>query len=123
MTNDTETVHEAWITKYLFTRGIFKVFNGEADNGVLTLNPGGRGIILYHRGEWHRSEAEAREQATKMIERKRKALARQMNDLDDLSRRMSDPMPLPNEPTSKKKKAKSSAENSLMGWAEIIKNS
>lgn len=88
--NDREYTTPVWITKYLFTRGIQQEMAFVFDDlpGMITvrLDGGLNGEQYFHGKDWHRSLAEAKAQAFKMITKKRATIAkqiRQLNKLDD----------------------------------------
>lgn len=81
-----------WITKYALTTGIHQAeFEGIFEcNGVVNENtacvkdsvcPYNR---LYHKGEWHKTEAEAKKKANEMRLKKIKSLEKQIEKLHKL---------------------------------------
>jgi hypothetical protein len=77
----------AWITKYLFTQGLYKV-EGEIDpemQSMLTVHTD-RYRTHFHANEWCKTEEEAKQQALKMIKAKRASIQKQISKIDALEK-------------------------------------
>ena len=78
---------DAWITKYLFTRGIIKA-RGRVSDGMLVADWEGalNDECYFHGKDWHRTETDAKTHALKMVAAKRKTIVKQVAALDELER-------------------------------------
>ena len=78
---------EAWITKYVLTQGMDRCVVETCGDDMVSV-VGAKYRTLYHKPDWHRTEAEANERVRKMIAAKRKSIAKQVARLDELERRL-----------------------------------
>lgn len=85
MSEKKRTRFSAFVTKYLFTKGIVAVtvedcFNTAPEMVANTT----QAQIYYHKGDWHHTRALAVEKALFMIAAQRKSLAKKLKHLDAL---------------------------------------
>lgn len=120
--NDTEVVPKAWITKYLFTQGLYCVTNGCIKHNIsstMLISGTSRAGMHYHGADWHRTEEAARERARKMIKAKKKILQKKIDALATLDARLQNPAPFPTVTNLKEAKASpevTKALKSLLDW-------
>lgn len=79
--NERKTL-TAWITKYLFTRGIFSTT--VEDCGDKMVKDTVTSMSYYHNNEWHRTREEAVKHAEKMRKRKIASLKRSIEKIKAL---------------------------------------
>ena len=76
-----------WITKYLFTTGIYKeevedCFHISKD--FVSKDRPGMPSQGFHRNDWHYTESEAIAHALEMIEKKKKSIQKQLDKINKL---------------------------------------
>lgn len=79
---------KVWITKYALSSGVVEaeLVSQDAHDGYVAVKwtRGMNGRATFHRGEWHRTESDARTRIVEMIAAKRKSLAKQATKLEKL---------------------------------------
>lgn len=76
------TLEKVWITKWALTRGILVAENVEcSDTGGSILVTQGRSSVRFVGRDWHQSEARAVLRVMEMVTEKRKATAKQLEQL------------------------------------------
>lgn len=88
--SDGPIIPKVWITKFLFTRGIYCVFNVE-DCGDRMISKRLDHTTYYHGTEWHLTREAAFAQAQKMISAKRHALQKSRQNLEALGHLLAEP--------------------------------
>lgn len=76
---------EAWITKYLLTKGIYKV-SAEKCRPEMIKELDSKWGNYFHGKEWHATEADAKAHAAVIIAAKRKSIARQIASIDKMEK-------------------------------------
>lgn len=80
---------KVWITKYLFTSGIFVVDVEIKDKMAVVRSKETLGVLVYYHGEgrdWHRTEASALARCKTLVDSKRKSLALASAKIDAIER-------------------------------------
>ncbi len=84
-----EKIIKAWVTKYLFTIGIVEMHGfiaAECPTMLVVKGEPGTMGAYYHGKDWHRSLAEAKVQAKKMIASKKKSIQKSLKKLAELEK-------------------------------------
>ncbi len=76
------TTFTAWITKYLFTQGIFSTTVEGCDDKMV--KEAGSSLCYYHKDEWHRTREEAVRHAEKMRKKKIASLKKSIEKIKKL---------------------------------------
>lgn len=77
---------DAWITKYLFTRGIIKMRGSVEAGGSMFRTTSNGYPVFFHGDDWHRTSEAANEHARGAIQRRRVSLKKQLAALDKLEK-------------------------------------
>ena len=90
---DEKMIPKVWITKYALTKGIAVEENAKqcfptVPDGSMIDVKSGACRDYFHKPDWHTTEADAKRQVLKMIEAKRKSIAKQKIALDRLAESM-----------------------------------
>lgn len=76
---------KVWITKYALTTGIFMAEVEETHTPTMVSDKMNSYHSRYHKPDWHLTEAEAIEQAEKMVLRKIKSVQKQLDKLNKMT--------------------------------------